>query len=102
MNIRTDEEMLKRLAAYNLQKHDYVFGIAITSSVLLSMMRAFVASSTEKTPEMIEVFLDNLEVMMHAMAQGSGANHIQTGQQKSAVLMEEVFRIVKLESTTPQ
>ena len=102
MKTNVDEEMLKRLTAYNLQKHDYVFGIALTSSVLLSMMRAFIASSDEKAPEMIEIFLDNLEAMMHAMAHGAGLNHIEAGPAKSAALLEEVFRIVKLESTTPQ
>lgn len=102
MRARPDEEMLKRLAAYNLQKHDYVFGIAITSSVLLSMLKAFVVQSGQEAPELVEEFLENLEVMMQAMAQGSGENHIRNGNLKSAALLEEVFRIVKLESTTPQ
>ena len=102
MRVRADEEVLKRLAAYNLQKHDYVFGIAITSSVLLSMLKAFVEQSGQEAPELVQEFLENLEVMMQAMAQGAGANHIETGHVKSTALLEEVFRIVKLESTTPQ
>ena len=102
MRVNAIEETLKRLAAYNLQKHDYVFGIAITSSVLLSMLRAFVEQSGQEAPELVEEFLEQLEVMMHAMAQGSGLNHVETGHVKSTALLEEVFRIVKSESITPQ
>ena len=106
MRTRTDEEVLGRLSQYDLQKHDYVFGIALTTSVLISMLRSFVESGKrktgEETPESVQELLDHLEVMMQAMMQGSGENHVVTGRDKATRLLEEVFRIVKLPSTKTQ
>jgi hypothetical protein len=103
---RTDEEIMSRLGQYNLQKHDYVFGIALTTSILISMLRSFVETSKkntgEETPESVEELLENLEVMMQAMIQASGKNHIATGREKASLLLEEVFRVVMAPSTKVQ
>lgn len=108
MNTRTktDDEILSRLGQYNLQKHDYVFGIALTTSILISMLRSFIETGKkntgEETPETIEELLEHLEVMMQAMIQASGKNHIATGREKASLLLEEVFRIVMAPSTKVQ
>ena len=106
MGTQTDEEVLGRLGQYNLQKHDYVFGIALTTSILISLLRSFVETSKKNTgeepPETVEVLLEDLEVLMQAMIQGSGKNHIATGREKATLLLEEVFRIVVAPSTKVQ
>jgi hypothetical protein len=103
---KSDEETLSRLAQYNLQKHDYVFGIALITSVLISMLRSFVESGKQKTgeetPEAVQELIDNLEVMMMAMMRGSGDAHVATGRDKASRLLEEVFHIVKAPTTKIQ
>lgn len=108
MNTRTktDEEILSRLGQYNLQKHDYVFGIALTASILISLLRSFVETSKkntgDETPESMEVLLEDLEALLQVMVQASGKNHISTGREKATLLLEEVFRVVVAPSTKVQ
>ena len=107
MNTRTktDDEILSRLGQYNLQKHDYVFGIALTTSILISMLKSFVESTKNEhgeIPESMSVLLNDLEALLHAMGRGSGEAHMKTGREKAVLLLEEVFRIVKTPSTKVQ
>lgn len=96
---------LERLTQYNLQKYDYVFGIALTTSILISMLRSFAESSKKENvevPESIAILLNDLEALMHAMGRASGEAHMKTGREKAVLLLEEVFRIVKTPSTKVQ
>ncbi len=95
----TPEEQAERMSKLDTSREDFMFGIALSASVLMSMLTALLTKNGEEPPELVTDLMDQLQPMMVAMAAASGIDHAKTGQVKSRILFEETMRIVKTPST---
>ena len=94
----TMKDQNKRMQALGLEKQDYVFGIALSTSVVIAILSSFMEDEAGKNPPFVEDMLERMRAMMTGMLGNCSEEHLEVAHVKSRMLLEEVCRIVKLPS----